>query len=125
MDGIYPELERFLKTISVPLTKIDRNISLWQESKRKDIERGFGVLQSKFHFLVHAIQMHHHDDIFYAVKACIAMHNMTVEVRINEHQEKRSLFYEVVQDQLQEQSFDAPVDSVEAEVDREDTCLFS
>jgi len=53
------------------------------------------------------------------------MHNMTVEVRINEHQEKRSLFYEVVQDQLQEQSFEAPVDSVEAEVDREDTCLFS
>lgn len=102
VDGIYPELSRFLKTISVSLSKIDRNFSGWQEAKRKDTERAFGVLQKKFHFLVHAIQMHHREDIFYAVRACIAMHNMMVETRIQDNTEEDSSFYEVVEEPLEE-----------------------
>ena len=85
-----------MKTISVALSKTDRNFTGWQESSRKDVERGFGVLQSKYHFLVHAIKMHHRDDICYAVRACIAMHNMMVEIRVNEDQEEIISFYEVV-----------------------------
>ena len=69
-----------------------------------------------------AIQTHHREDIFYAVKACIAMHNMMVELRVSEHQEESSSFYEVVQHQ---QSAEAPVDSVEAEIDSEDACLYN
>ena len=40
--------------------------------------------------------MHHHDDIFYAVHACIAMHNMMVEMQVNEDREESISFYEVV-----------------------------
>ena len=98
VDGIYPELSRFLKTISVPLTKIDRNFSGWQEAKRKDVERAFGVLQKKFHFLVHSILFHHREDIFYAVRACIAMHNMMVEERILNDTVEDESFYELVRD---------------------------
>ena len=68
----------------------------WQESSHKDVEIGFGILQSKYHFLVHAIKMHHRDDIFYAVRACIAMHNMIIEIRVNKDREESISFYEVV-----------------------------
>jgi len=119
VDGIYPKLTRFLKTISVPLTKMDRNFSGWQEASRKDVDRGFGVLQKKFHFLVHAIQMHHRDDIFYAVRACIAMHNMMVEVRVENDNEESSSYYEVVEDVTASEE-DSYGDSVEREVEEED-----
>jgi hypothetical protein len=48
VDGIYPLLERFVKTISVPLGTDEKRFSVWQESTRKMIERAFGVLQRKF-----------------------------------------------------------------------------
>ena len=84
VDGIYPTLTRFLKSIPVPLTRIDRVFAGWQESTRKDIERAFGVMKKKFHFLVHSVMMHEREDIFYCVKAFIALHNIMVEVRVNE-----------------------------------------
>ena len=116
VDGIYPALSRFVKTISVPITKIDRNFTGWQEGSRKDIERAFGVLQKKFHFLVHSIQMHEREDIFYAVRSCVAMHNMMVEVRVDEDNQESSSFYEMVSDAIQ----DGTVDSVERDVLEED-----
>ena len=50
VDGIYPLLSRFVKPISVPLGETEALFSLWQESKRKDVERFFGVFKKKFHF---------------------------------------------------------------------------
>ncbi len=44
-DGIYPELSRFVKSISEPLNKWEALFSIWQEATRKDVERGFGVLK--------------------------------------------------------------------------------
>ncbi len=41
VDGIYPKLSRFVKTISVPLSS---KFAKWQESVRKNIESGFAVL---------------------------------------------------------------------------------
>ena len=38
----------------------------------------------KFLCLKHPVKMHHRDDIFYVVRACIAMHNMMVKVRVDE-----------------------------------------
>ena len=43
--------------------------------------------------------MHDREDIFYAVRACVAMHNMMVEVRVSEDQEENSSFYEVAEEQ--------------------------
>ena len=119
VDGIYPQLSRFLQAIPVPITKIDRNFSGWQEAKRKDVERAFGVLKKKFHFLVNSMQMHHREDIFYAVRACIAMHNMMVEIRVEEHQDESSTFYEVVTQEDQEASVEV-VECAVREVDAED-----
>ena len=102
VDGIYPKHSRFLQTIAVAISKIGRNFSRWQEAKRKDIERAVGVLQKKFHFLVHAIQMHERDGIFYAGRACIAMHNMMVEEHIDADQEEDKTFYETIEDQPME-----------------------
>ena len=47
VDGIYPKLSRFLKSVAVPLTKKERYFAGWQEGARKDIERAFGVLKKK------------------------------------------------------------------------------
>jgi Plant transposon protein len=38
VDGIYPELSRFVKNISVPLTEKHKKYSKWQESARKSVE---------------------------------------------------------------------------------------
>lgn len=121
VDGIYPHLSRFLQAITEPTIKIDKYFTGWQESKRKDVEQGFGVLQKKFHFLVHDIQLHDREDIFYAVRACIAMHNMMVEARVKEDQQEESSFYELV---TSETSGEASVPGrAEAEVDAEDAML--
>lgn len=104
VDGIYPWLSRFLSTISVPTTIIDSIFSKWQESKRKDIERAFGVLKMKFLCLKHPVKMHHRDDIFYVVRACIAMHNMMVKVRVDEEgiAEDYSLYDTPVSENIQD-----------------------
>ena len=52
VDGIYPEISRFVKTYEEPLTADRKRYAKWQEASRKDVERAFGVLQQKFHVLV-------------------------------------------------------------------------
>ena len=125
IDGIYPQLSRFLQTIPVPITKINCNFSGWQEAQRKDVERAFGLLKKKFHFLVNSIQMHHREGIFYAVWACIAMYNIMVEIFVEEHQEESSTFYEVVTQEDQETSVEvvevADHERAVRKVDAEDT----
>ena len=50
-DGIYPRFSRFVKTISQPSTVGEKRFVAWQESKRKDVERVFGVLQQAFKYV--------------------------------------------------------------------------
>ena len=41
--------------------------------------------------------MHHRDDIFYVVRACIVMHNMMIKVRVDEEGEMEdSSFYDIL-----------------------------
>jgi hypothetical protein len=82
VDGIYPQLTHFLASESDPHTRLALFFAQEQESDRKDVERGFGVLKLKFLSLVHPINLHHKDDIYYLVLAVILMHNMMVEARI-------------------------------------------
>jgi hypothetical protein len=42
-DGIYPELSRFVKTISVPTNLTHKMYAKWQEACRKSVERAFSV----------------------------------------------------------------------------------
>ena len=80
VDGIYLWLAQFLSTIAVPTTVMDSNYLRWQESKRKDIERAFGVIKKKFLCLKYAILLHYKDNIFYLVHACIELHNIMVNI---------------------------------------------
>jgi len=83
VDGIYPKLSRFAKTISVPLSRAERNYATWQEAARKDVERAFGVLQSKWRLLASPIKKWDEIRIQKMVMACIIMHNMMVEERLD------------------------------------------
>ena len=47
-DGIYPPWCTFVKSIKEPKTKKQCEFARVQEAARKDIERAFGVLQSRF-----------------------------------------------------------------------------
>jgi hypothetical protein len=82
MDGIYPELSRFVKMISKPLDRWEALYSIWQEAKRKDVERGFGMLKRKFGFLHNPFQMYYVEDIAEIVYCCFILHNMAVEEQI-------------------------------------------
>ena len=43
VDGIYPTLTHFVKTISVPISPKEKAFAAWQEAACIDVEHGFGV----------------------------------------------------------------------------------
>jgi len=47
-DGIYPEWQILMKTISEPQSEKQKLYAKRQESRRKDVERGFGGVQVCF-----------------------------------------------------------------------------
>uniref|UniRef100_A0A452ZBF8 DDE Tnp4 domain-containing protein n=1 Tax=Aegilops tauschii subsp. strangulata TaxID=200361 RepID=A0A452ZBF8_AEGTS len=47
-DGIYPWWATFVKSIPAPDTRKHKTFAKRQEGARKDVERAFGVLQSRF-----------------------------------------------------------------------------
>ena len=61
-----------------------KKFTKWQESSRKDVERVFGVLKKKFAVLTTGIMKMDLDDIIILVQACIILHNMMVEERMND-----------------------------------------
>ena len=81
-DGIYPRFSRFVKTISQPSTDGEKRFVAWQESKRKDVERVFGVLQQAFKYVSAPILQLNLDDIASRFRTCMIMHNMIVSDRI-------------------------------------------
>ena len=58
-------------------------MTTWQEAKRKDIERTFGVLQGKFQWIARPIQLLVQlEDISKRLGTCLILHNMTVSDRV-------------------------------------------
>ena len=80
VDGIYPQLSRFLSPESNSHTKLAFSFAADQEAHRKDIKRGYGVLKLKFIARLHPITLCDCNNICYVVLASILMHNMMVEV---------------------------------------------
>ncbi|XP_047978663.1 uncharacterized protein LOC125220544 [Salvia hispanica] len=77
-DGIYPRWPVFLKTISCPTGARREFFAAKQEAARKDVERGFGVLQARWGIVkcpARSWYMHHIANIMYA---CIILHNMII-----------------------------------------------
>jgi hypothetical protein len=100
VDGIYPPLSRFVKPISVPLGETEALFSLWQESKRKDVERFFGVFKKKFNFFAKPVPFFFMEDILNAFYCSIVLHNMAVRERIDSDEEvmENDAFYDCVAD---------------------------
>jgi hypothetical protein len=82
VDGIYPKYSRFVRGFKAPITDEEVRFTAWQESARKDIERAFGVLQSKFKVLSFPIHAIDRKSISNMVATCIILHNMCVSDRV-------------------------------------------
>lgn len=78
-DGIYPSWATFVKTILEPQGNKKKYFAKAQEACRKDVERAFGVLQSRFAIVRGPAHMWDEDTLHNIIMACIIMHNMIVE----------------------------------------------
>ncbi|XP_074323389.1 uncharacterized protein LOC141660311 [Apium graveolens] len=78
-DVIYPEWSTFVKTIPRPQSEKIKLFSKYQESQRKDVERAFGVLQSRFAIVRGPTRFWDIADLGEIMRACIIIHNMIVE----------------------------------------------
>ncbi|XP_024200106.1 uncharacterized protein LOC112203361 [Rosa chinensis] len=78
-DGIYPRWATFLKTVRNPTRPKEIKFAKAQEGYRKDVERCFGILQSRFGIIRGAARGWHKEDLRYIMLTCIILHNMIVE----------------------------------------------
>ena len=95
VDGIYPPLNRFVKTISQPVGETMERFVGWQESARKDVERAFGILVRKFQILSRPCEYWYVDDMKSIMYGCIIMHNMMVEDRLDRDEAECADMYAV------------------------------
>ncbi|CAM8909057.1 unnamed protein product [Rhodiola kirilowii] len=90
-DGIYPRYSSFVKTISNPQNDAESLFSKKQESYRKDVERCFGILQSRWAIVRHAGLSHRLSVLKSIMLACIIMHNMIIEEEFVEEEFEESV----------------------------------
>ncbi|XP_074355695.1 uncharacterized protein LOC141695338 [Apium graveolens] len=87
-DGIYPFWAIFVKTISKPLGNKKKYLATAQESVRKDVERAFEVLQSRFSMVRGPSRYLDVHTMKYIMAACIILHNMIIEDERELHMEE-------------------------------------
>ncbi|KFK43637.1 hypothetical protein AALP_AA1G152400 [Arabis alpina] len=78
-DGIYPKWAAFIQSISHPQGPKASLFATYQEGVRKDVERAFGVLQSRFAIVKNPALSWDKEKIGKIMKASIILHNMIVE----------------------------------------------
>lgn len=78
VDGIYPRWPIFAGPVTDP-TVDQRCYKSAQESIRKDAERAFAVLTSRFQILKTSIQYWRHEDVVALTDVCVMLHNMVIE----------------------------------------------
>ncbi|XP_066340604.1 protein ALP1-like [Miscanthus floridulus] len=78
-DGIYPSWATLVKSISQPMGNKNKYFAKAQKATRKDVERAFGVLQSRFAIVRGAARLWDTETLGNIMKACVIMHNMIVE----------------------------------------------
>lgn len=81
VDGIYPPWSIFVSTISECSNKKERLFASVQESVRKDVERAFGVLVSRWALIAKPCSTWDRAFAGEVMKAAIILHNMVVEAR--------------------------------------------
>uniref|UniRef100_A0A0D3DQR1 Uncharacterized protein n=1 Tax=Brassica oleracea var. oleracea TaxID=109376 RepID=A0A0D3DQR1_BRAOL len=77
-DGIYPNWATFIQPISLPQGPKAELFAERQESTRKDVERAFGVLQSRFAIVKNPALLWDKEKIGKIMRTCVILHNMIV-----------------------------------------------
>ena len=88
-DGIYPEYSCFVKTISHPFGKKAKFFAKMQEGRRKDVERCFGILQSRWHVITNPCKLWDPYAMKSVIKTCVILHNMIIENELDDHDMER------------------------------------
>ncbi|KAL6841673.1 hypothetical protein ACP4OV_028502 [Aristida adscensionis] len=78
-NEIYPECNVFLKTICFPQTEKERLFARYHEKAGKDVQRAFGVLQSRFPIVLGPIRYFQQATLGKIFQACVILHNMAIE----------------------------------------------
>uniref|UniRef100_A0A0D3ANK3 DDE Tnp4 domain-containing protein n=1 Tax=Brassica oleracea var. oleracea TaxID=109376 RepID=A0A0D3ANK3_BRAOL len=79
IGGIYPNWSTFIQSIPLPQGPKAELFAERQESTRKDVERAFGVLQSRFAIVKNSALLWDKEKIGRIMKTCVIFHNMIVE----------------------------------------------
>nr|VDD14107.1 unnamed protein product [Brassica oleracea] len=77
-DGIYPNWATFIQSIPLPQGPKAELFAERQESTRKDVERTFGVLQSRFAIVKNPALLWDKEKIGKIMRTCVILHNMIV-----------------------------------------------
>ena len=80
-DGIYPSWSIFAKKFPYPSDAAEGKYASRHEHVRKDIERAFGVLISRFGILERPLRGWYQQDLRILIDCCIIMHNMITAER--------------------------------------------
>ncbi|KAM3240034.1 hypothetical protein ACQJBY_053612 [Aegilops geniculata] len=78
-DGIYPQWSTFVKKILKPQGEKRKRFAQMQESVRKDVERAFGVLQSRWGIVRNPALSWDERKLWEVMTACVIMHNIIVK----------------------------------------------
>ncbi|KAK1697966.1 hypothetical protein QYE76_014663 [Lolium multiflorum] len=78
-DGIYPDWATLVNTVRTPNFEKTRRFAKMQEACRKDVERGFGVLQARWAILRHPARTWLLKTMHEVMTCCVIVHNMIVE----------------------------------------------
>ena len=78
-DNIYSKWSTIVQTIHEPRGPKKKYFAMRQEACRKDVERAFGVLQSRFAIVAGSMCFWRKSVLHDIISACIILHNMIVE----------------------------------------------
>jgi len=78
-DGIYPSWATFVKSIQNPQGNKNAHFTRCQEACRKDVERAFGVLQSRFAIVAGPARFWDKKTLRRIMTTCVILHNMIIE----------------------------------------------
>ncbi|XP_073153369.1 protein ANTAGONIST OF LIKE HETEROCHROMATIN PROTEIN 1-like [Henckelia pumila] len=84
-DGIYPKWATLVQKIHNPQGPKRQYFAARHESCRKDVERAFGVLQSKWAIITGPARLWSKRVLHDIMTTCIIMHNMIIEDERDEH----------------------------------------
>jgi hypothetical protein len=79
VDGIYPRWSCFMQMIHEPQDEKRSRFAMMQEATCKDVERAFGVLQSRFAIIQNPFRHWNMTVIDDIMVTCVILHNMIIE----------------------------------------------